>query len=131
MSSGLRSPREPPRRPSLRSTHQHRRLSPLRPSQLFTGFRLPYMGGSVIVGGARTPIARFRGTLSPFAATELGAIAVRAALQRSGVPADAVDYTIMGHVLQAGAGQITARQAAISAGIPKEVPALTVNKVCL
>jgi acetyl-CoA C-acetyltransferase len=85
----------------------------------------------VIVSGARTPIGKFRGALSPMRAVDLGGIAIRAALQRSRVPADSVDYTIMGHVLQAGAGQITARQAAIVAGIPKEVPALTVNKVCL
>src|SRR5438874_3735385 len=86
---------------------------------------------SVIVSGARTPIAKFRGVLSPMRAVDLGGIAIRAALQRSGIAGESVDYTIMGHVLQAGAGQITARQAAISAGIPKEVPALTVNKVCL
>jgi acetyl-CoA C-acetyltransferase len=64
-------------------------------------------------------------------AVELGAVAIRAALERSGVAADAVEYVIAGHVLQAGQGQITARQAAVAAGIPKEVPAITVNKVCL
>jgi len=86
---------------------------------------------SVIVAGARTPIGRFRGGLADQAAVDLGAIAIREALARSGVPSDRVEYVIMGHVLQAGAGQITARQAAIGAGIPREVPALTINKVCL
>jgi acetyl-CoA C-acetyltransferase len=83
------------------------------------------------VGGARTPIGKFRGGLSSLRAVDLGAVAIRAALERSGVAADAVEYTIVGHVIQAGQGQITARQAAVAAGIPKEVPALTVNKVCL
>jgi acetyl-CoA C-acetyltransferase len=86
---------------------------------------------SVIVAGARTPIGRFRGGLAGHPAVGLGAIAIREALHRSGVPSDRVDYVIMGHVLQAGAGQITARQAAIGAGVPREVPALTINKVCL
>jgi acetyl-CoA C-acetyltransferase len=89
------------------------------------------MTRSFIVAGARTPIGKFRGGLAPMRAVDLGAIAIRAALDRSGVAADQVEYTIMGHVLQAGTGQITARQAAIAAGIPKEIPALTVNKVCL
>jgi acetyl-CoA C-acetyltransferase len=83
------------------------------------------------VGGARTPIGKFRGGRSSLRAVDLGAVAIRAALERSGVAADAVEYTIVGHVIQAGQGQITARQAAVAAGIPKEVPALTVNKVCL
>jgi acetyl-CoA C-acetyltransferase len=83
------------------------------------------------VGGARTPIGKFRGGLSSLRAVDLGAVAIRAALERSGGAADAVEYTIVGHVIQAGQGQITARQAAVAAGIPKEVPALTVNKVCL
>jgi len=86
---------------------------------------------SVIVAGARTPIGRFRGSLARFVAVELGATAIRAALERANVAPQQVDYTIMGHVLQAGQGQITARQAAIAAGIPKEQPAITVNKVCL
>jgi acetyl-CoA C-acetyltransferase len=86
---------------------------------------------SVIVAGARTPIARFRGSLASLRAVELGSIAIRAALERSGVDAAAVEYTIMGHVLQAGQGQITARQAAVGADIPIESPAVTVNKVCL
>ena len=89
------------------------------------------MTTSVIVAGARTPIGKFQGSLAGFKAVDLGAIAIRAALERSGVAPDQIDYVIMGHVLQAGAGQITARQAAIAAGIPKEIPALTVNKVCL
>jgi acetyl-CoA C-acetyltransferase len=86
---------------------------------------------SVIVAGARTPIGKFQGGLAPKSAVDLGAIAIRAALQRSGVAPEKVDYVIMGHVLQAGTGQITARQAAVAAGIPKEVPAITINKVCL
>ena len=89
------------------------------------------MTRSVIVAGARTPIGKFRGSLSAFTAMELGSIAIRAALERSGVAPEQVEYVIMGHVIQAGAGQITARQAAVGAGIPKEVPAITVNKVCL
>src|SRR5947209_14985528 len=89
------------------------------------------MPGSVIVSGARTPIGKFGGGLAGLPAVNLGGIAIRAALERAGVPASEVDYVIMGQVLQAGAGQITARQAAIAAGIPKEVPAITINKVCL
>ena len=89
------------------------------------------MTSSVVVAGARTPIGKFGGALSDLAAVDLGAAAIREALVRAGVAADQVDYVIMGHVLQAGTGQITARQAAVAAGIPKEVPALTVNKVCL
>jgi acetyl-CoA C-acetyltransferase len=86
---------------------------------------------SVIVNGARTPMGRLLGNLKDFPATKLGGIAIRAALERSGVPADQVQYVIMGQVLQAGAGQIPARQAAVEAGIPMSVPALTINKVCL
>jgi acetyl-CoA C-acetyltransferase len=86
---------------------------------------------SFVVSGARTPIGKFRGGLASLKAVELGAVAIREALRRAGVEPEQVEYTIMGHVLQAGQGQITARQAAIGAGIPKEVPALTVNKVCL
>jgi acetyl-CoA C-acetyltransferase len=89
------------------------------------------MTPSLIAAGARTPIGRFAGGFKDLAAVDLGAVAIREALARSGVPADRVDYVIMGQVLQAGAGQITARQAAIKAGIPKEVPAITINKVCL
>jgi acetyl-CoA C-acetyltransferase len=89
------------------------------------------MTRSVIVAGARTPIGKFRGSLAGFTAMELGSVAIRAALERSHVAPEQVEYVIMGHVIQAGAGQITARQAAVGAGIPKEVPAITVNKVCL
>ena len=85
----------------------------------------------VICAGARTPIGRFGGTLAPLPAADLGGHATRAALQRAGVAPDAVEHVVMGHVLQAGQGQITARQAAAWAGIPMTVPALTVNKVCL
>jgi acetyl-CoA C-acetyltransferase len=87
--------------------------------------------GSVIVAGARTPIGKFGGGLSTVPAVELGGIAIRSALERAGVAPGEVDYVIMGQVLQAGAGQITARQAAVHAGVPIEVPALTINKVCL
>ncbi len=86
---------------------------------------------SVIVAGARTPIGKLAGALKDFTAMDLGGIAIKAALERSGVPGDQVDYVIMGHVLQAGQGQITARQAAVKGGIPMDVPALTINKVCL
>jgi acetyl-CoA C-acetyltransferase len=85
----------------------------------------------VIVAGARTPIGRFGGTLAPLPAVELGGRAVAAALERAGVAPEAVEHVVMGHVLQAGQGQITARQAAVRAGVPMTVPALTVNKVCL
>jgi len=86
---------------------------------------------SVIVAGARTPFGKFGGAFKDVPAKSLGAHAIRAALERSGVEGKDVDYVIMGQVLQAGAGQITARQAAIEAGIPQEVPAITINKVCL
>jgi acetyl-CoA C-acetyltransferase len=89
------------------------------------------MPGSVIVGGARTPIGKLLGVLSGFPAVDLGGLAIGAALTRAGLPPDAVDYVIMGQVLQAGAGQITARQAAVKAGLPMSTPALTINKVCL
>src|SRR5258708_23239 len=89
------------------------------------------MTQSVIVNGARTPMGRLLGALKDFPATKLGEIAIRAALERAGVAPDQVQYVIMGQVLQAGAGQIPARQAAVAAGIPMSVPALTVNKVCL
>jgi acetyl-CoA C-acetyltransferase len=85
----------------------------------------------VIVGAARTPVGRLLGSLASKSASDLGGVAVAAALERAGVPAAAVQYVIMGQVLQAGAGQITARQAAVAAGIPMTVPAVTVNKVCL
>ncbi len=85
----------------------------------------------VIVGAARTPVGRLLGSLASKSASDLGGVAIESALRRSGVPADRVQYVIMGQVLQAGAGQITARQAAVKAGIPMSVPAVTVNKVCL
>ncbi|MGH7762937.1 MAG: acetyl-CoA C-acetyltransferase [Candidatus Dormibacteraceae bacterium] len=86
---------------------------------------------SVIVAGARTPFGKFGGAFKQVPATTLGAHAIREALARAGVEPSDIDYVIMGQVLQAGAGQITARQAAIEAGIPQEVPAITINKVCL
>ncbi|MGA7910364.1 MAG: acetyl-CoA C-acetyltransferase [Candidatus Dormiibacterota bacterium] len=86
---------------------------------------------SVIVAGARTPFGKFGGAFKDVPAKTLGAHAIREALARAGVKGSEVDYVIMGQVLQAGAGQITARQAAIEAGIPQEVPAITINKVCL
>ncbi|MEM7275206.1 MAG: acetyl-CoA C-acetyltransferase [Actinomycetota bacterium] len=84
-----------------------------------------------IVAGARTPIGKLSGGLAPFSAAELGGKAITAALERAGVGPDQVDFVFMGHVLQAGAGQITARQAAAAAGIPMSTPSTTVNKVCL
>ncbi len=89
------------------------------------------MPGSVIAAGARTPIGKLSGALKSFKAVDLGGIAIKAALERAGITGGQVDYVIMGHVLQAGAGQITARQAAVRGGIPMDVPAITVNKVCL
>jgi len=89
------------------------------------------MSGSVIVAGARTPIGKLSGALGGFAATELGGFAIAAALERAGVAPDQVDYVFMGQVILAGTGQITARQAAVNAGIPMSVAATTVNKVCL
>jgi acetyl-CoA C-acetyltransferase len=89
------------------------------------------MTSSVIVEGARTPIGKFGGGFKDLPAVKLGGHAIRAALQRSGLGGDQIDYVIMGQVLQGGAGQITARQAAIEGGIPKEVPSITINKVCL
>src|SRR6266498_580382 len=85
----------------------------------------------VVVAGARTPIGRFGGVLAPFPTADLSGLAIAAAMERAGVAPDAVEHVIMGHVLQAGQGQITARQAAVKAKIPITVPALTVNKVCL
>ncbi|MBA3249483.1 MAG: acetyl-CoA C-acetyltransferase [Geodermatophilaceae bacterium] len=89
------------------------------------------MSGSVIVSGARTPMGRLLGSLKDFSGTDLGGFAIKGALERAGLSGDQVDYVIMGQVLQAGAGQITARQAAVKGGIPMDVPALTINKVCL
>ncbi|MDN4610716.1 acetyl-CoA C-acetyltransferase [Arthrobacter burdickii] len=85
----------------------------------------------VLVGGARTPLGRLNGQLASFTAVELGALAITGALERAGVAASAVDAVIMGHVVQAGCGQNPARQSAVKAGIPWNVPAVTVNKVCL
>jgi len=89
------------------------------------------MAASVILGGARTPIGKLSGALAGFEATDLGAIAIKEALVRSGVSADQVDYVFMGQVLLGGAGQMTARQASTKAGIPLATPSTTVNKVCL
>jgi acetyl-CoA C-acetyltransferase len=89
------------------------------------------VSSSVIVAGARTPIGRLLGSLKDFSGAQLGGVAIKAALERAGVSPAQVQYTIMGQVLTAGAGQIPARQAAVAAGIPMDVPALTVNKVCL
>jgi len=88
------------------------------------------MPATVILGGARTPFGVFGGSLSSVPATTLGAVAIRAALERAQMPADGVDNVIMGMVVQAGAGQIPARQAAVRAGLPNTVPAETLNKVC-
>jgi acetyl-CoA C-acetyltransferase len=86
---------------------------------------------TVIVAGARTPMGRLLGSLKGFSGADLGGVAIKGALDKAGVAPDQVDYVIMGQVLQAGAGQIPARQAAVKAGIPMSVPALTINKVCL
>ena len=88
------------------------------------------MSRSVIVSTARTPFGRLGGSLATYPATELGAIVIRAALERAGIEPGEVEYVIVGQVLQAGVGQAPARQAAVAAGIPKEVPADTINKVC-
>ncbi len=85
----------------------------------------------VVASGTRTPIGKLGGSLRSLSATDLGGVAIQAALERANVAPDAVDYVVMGHVIQAGCGQITARQAAVSAGIPMTTPANTVNKVCL
>jgi acetyl-CoA C-acetyltransferase len=86
---------------------------------------------TVIVAGARTPMGRLLGGLKDFSGTDLGGFAIKGALEKAGVAPEQVDYVIMGQVLQAGAGQIAARQAAVKGGIPMTVPALTINKVCL
>jgi acetyl-CoA C-acetyltransferase len=88
------------------------------------------MTASYLVAGVRTPIGRFQGGLSPLRAVELGTVAIRGVLERAGLAPEEIEYTIMGHVLQAGQGQNTARQAAVAAGIPIDVPAITINKVC-
>jgi acetyl-CoA C-acetyltransferase len=84
----------------------------------------------VLVSGARTPIGRFLGGLSPLAGSDLGAVAVRAAMERAGIDPGAVEEVILGNVIQGGGGQAPARQAALRGGVPAPVPALTVNKVC-
>ncbi|HYX80584.1 MAG TPA: acetyl-CoA C-acetyltransferase [Actinomycetota bacterium] len=89
------------------------------------------MGRTVIVAGARTPIGKFRGAFATLSAMELGGRAIRAAVDRARIAPEQVDYTIFGHVLQAGQGQITSLQASIAGGLPKAVPAITLNKVCL
>jgi acetyl-CoA C-acetyltransferase len=89
------------------------------------------MSGSVIVAGARTPIGRLLGGLKSQSAADLGGVAIKAALEKAGITGDQVEYVVMGHVIQAGAGQITARQASVKGGIPMSVPAITINKVCL
>jgi acetyl-CoA C-acetyltransferase len=89
------------------------------------------MPGTVIVAGARTPIGKLSGAFASLTAMDLGGFAIRAALERAGVKPEDVDYVFMGQVLQAGQGQITARQAAVKGGIPMTVPCTTVNKVCL
>jgi acetyl-CoA C-acetyltransferase len=89
------------------------------------------MSGSVIVAGARTPVGRLLGGLKDLSAADLGGVAIKGALEKAGVSCDQVDYVIMGQVIQAGAGQITARQAAVKGGIPMDVPSITINKVCL
>ena len=86
---------------------------------------------SVIVAGARTGMGRLLGSLKDFSATDLGGVAIKGALEKAGITGDQVDYVVMGHVLQAGCGQLTARQAAVKGGVPMDVPAITVNKVCL
>jgi acetyl-CoA C-acetyltransferase len=86
---------------------------------------------NVIVAGARTPVGRLLGSLKGFSGSDLGAVAIKAAVERAGISPDQVDYVIMGQVLQAGEGQNPARPAATKAGIPMSVPAMTINKVCL
>ena len=88
------------------------------------------MARSVIVSAVRTPFGKLGGALKDYEAPQLGAMAIRAALDRVGIEDDEVEYVIMGQVLQGGAGQAPARQASIGAGLPKEIPADTVNKVC-
>jgi acetyl-CoA C-acetyltransferase len=89
------------------------------------------MSGSVIVAGARTPIGRLLGGLKSLSAAELGGVAIKGALDKAGVSGDQVDYLILGHVIQAGAGQNPARTAGIAAGLPMSLPSITINKVCL
>lgn len=92
---------------------------------------MTFTDGAVILGGARTPMGRLQGALAGQSAADLGGVAIAAAMDRSGLPAPEIDYVIMGQVLQAGTGQNAARQAAIKGGLGMDIPALTVNKVCL
>ena len=89
------------------------------------------MKNSVITGIARTPIGKYGGALTPMRAVDLGGAAIASAIERSAVDPGSIDEVLFGHVLQAGEGQITARQAAVSAGLPMTVPSVTINKVCL
>lgn len=89
------------------------------------------MPGSVIVSGARTPIGKLLGAFADIPAVDLGGVAIAAALERAGTSGEQVEYVILGQVLQAGAGQIPSRQAAVKGGIPMTVPSITINKVCL
>jgi acetyl-CoA C-acetyltransferase len=89
------------------------------------------MTRSVIVSAVRTPVGKFGSAFRTRSAVDLGAVAIREAVTRASLASEQVDYVAMGHVLQAGAGQITSRQAAVAAGIPKETPAITLNNVCL
>ncbi|MEP7090776.1 MAG: acetyl-CoA C-acyltransferase, partial [Nocardioidaceae bacterium] len=89
------------------------------------------MSGSVIVAGARTPIGRLLGGLKDQSAADLGGVAIKAALEKAGITGEQVDYVIMGQVIQAGTGQMTARKAAHKGGVPLSVPSVTINKVCL
>ncbi len=89
------------------------------------------MATSVIVAGARTGMGRMSGSLKDMSAMDLGGVAIKGALEKAGISGDQVQYVIMGHVIQAGCGQMTARQAAVKGGIPMDVPSLTINKVCL
>jgi acetyl-CoA C-acetyltransferase len=110
----------------MRVSMQYTPLASTVLASIVSGMREP-----VIVGGARTAIGRLLGSLSGLSGSDLGGIAIKAALERAGVAGDQVDYVIMGQVLQAGAGQIPSRQAAVAGGIPMTVPSLTINKVCL
>jgi acetyl-CoA C-acetyltransferase len=89
------------------------------------------MPGSYIVAGARTPIGKMSGALSPFSAADLGGFAIKAALERAGIAPEEVEHVLMGQVLMAGQGQVPARQAAAKGGIPLSTPSVNVNKVCL
>ena len=89
------------------------------------------MGGTVIVSGARTPIGKLSGAFATLTAMDLGGVAIADALRRAGIPGEQVDYVFMGQAIQAGQGQISARQAALKGGVPMNVPATTINKVCL